>query len=124
MPGLMWFSDQEIRDLSAVLKRIENKIDKLILSAANELERDMAEQDEINNLKAEVTRNTNVVSSASTALQGFMQQVSDLTKQLQDAVASDNSAAIKEATDALAANNTALLAAIPLVAQAVGANIK
>ena len=33
MPGLLWFSDQEIKDLSTLLKRIEVKIDKLILSA-------------------------------------------------------------------------------------------
>jgi len=124
MPGLLWFSDQEIKDLSAVLKRIEKKIDQLILSAGSELERDMAEIDEINNLKSKVQQNTDAVQAAQVALQGFVDITSKLTQELKDAVASDNSAAIKEASDALTANNAQLLAAIPPMATAIVANTR
>lgn len=121
MPGLLWFSDQEIKDLSAVLKRIEAKIDALILSDSQMEKIAMAA---IDDLKTEVAKNSNVVGSATLALQGFMQQVADLTKELQDAVAANNTADIQAATAALAQNNASLLAAIPLVAQAVAANTK
>lgn len=124
MPGLLWFSDQELKDLSTLLKRIEIKIDKLILSASKELERDMAEIDEINNLKSKVQANTDAVSAAQTALQGFVDITTKLTQELKDAIAQDNSAAIKEASDALDANNSQLLAAIPPMATAIMANTK
>lgn len=124
MPGLLWFSDQELKDLSTLLKRIEIKIDKLILSASNELERDMAEIDEINNLKSKVQANTDAVGAAQTALQGFVDITTKLTQELKDAIAQDNSAAIKEAADALDTNNSQLLAAIPPMATAIMANTK
>ena len=124
MPGLLWFSDQELKDLSTLLKRIEIKIDRLILSAGKELERDMAEIDEINNLKTKVQANTDAVSAAQTALKGFVDITTKLTQELKDAIAQDNSAAIKEASDALDANNSQLLAAIPPMATAIMANTK
>jgi methyl-accepting chemotaxis protein len=125
MPALLWFSDQEIKDLNATLKRIEDKIDQLILSASQELERDMAEKDEIANLVAQVQANKSASDSAKLAFDGFVQQVSELTQQLQDAVANntDVSPDIKAAADALAANTEELRAAIPTVVQAIQANV-
>ena len=124
MFGISIITDDELMALNAQLKRIESKIDKLILSAGQELERDMAEQDEINNLMAKVQANTDAVQSAQTAMQGFVEITQKLTDELNAAVAQDNSAAIKAAADALAANNDQLLAAIPPMAQAIKANTR
>ena len=124
MFGISIITDDELMALNAQLKRIESKIDKLILSAGQELERDMAEQDEINNLMAKVQQNTDAVQSAQTAMQGFVEITQKLTDELNAAVAQDNSAAIKAAADALAANNDQLLAAIPPMAQAIKANTR
>ena len=121
---LIFWADQEMKDFSARLKRIEDKIDTLILSTGKELERDMAELEEISNLQSVVQRNTDAVASAQAALQGFVEITQKLTDQLNAAVAADNSAAIKAAADALSANNDQLLAAIPPMAQAVAANTK
>lgn len=124
MFGITIIDDNELRALNAQLKRIESKIDRLILSAGQELERDMAEKDEINNLMAKVQQNTDAVQSAQTAMQGFVEITQKLTDELNNAVAEDNSAAIKAAADALSANNDQLLAAIPPMAQAIKANTR
>jgi hypothetical protein len=124
MPGLWFFSDSEIKDLDARLDRIETKIDALITSAGKQQEWNMAEADELANLNTIVARNTDVVASAQAALKGFVDITQKLTDELKAAVAADNSAAIKTAADALSANNDALLASIPPMAQAVKANTR
>jgi hypothetical protein len=124
MFGITIIDNNELMTLNAQLKRIESKIDKLILSAGQELERDMAERDEIDNLMAKVQQNTDAVQSAQTAMQGFVEITQKLTDELNNAVAEDNSAAIKAAADALSANNDQLLAAIPPMAQAIKANTR
>jgi hypothetical protein len=124
MFGITIIDNNELTALNAQLKRIESKIDKLILSAGQELERDMAERDEIDNLMAKVQQNTDAVQSAQTAMQGFVEITQKLTDELNSAVAEDNSAAIKAAADALSANNDQLLAAIPPMAQAIKANTR
>jgi hypothetical protein len=122
MPGFWFWSDQEIKNLDVRLKRIEDKLTRLILSATKMEVFAMAEADEIANLQTVVNRNTDVVKSAQAALQGFVDMTQKLTEQLNAAIAADNSVAIRAAADALAANNDQLQAAIPPLAQAVAAN--
>ncbi len=76
-------------------------------------------------LKAEVSRDTDAVSAATAALTHYAQTNADLTKQLQDALANASStddAEVQNAVAALKANNDALTAAAPAVAQDVVAN--
>jgi hypothetical protein len=122
MPGFWFWSDQEIKNLDVRLKRIEDKLTRLILSATKMEVFAMAEADEIANLQNVVNRNTDVVKSAQAALQGFVDMTQKLTDELNAAIAADNSVAIRAAADALAANNDQLQAAIPPIAQAVAAN--
>jgi hypothetical protein len=124
MFGITILGDEESKALNAQLKRIESKIDRLILSAGQELERDMAEQDEINNLMSKVQANTDAVQAAQVAMKGFVDITQKLTDELNTAISQDNSAAIKAAADALSTNNDQLLAAIPPMAQAIKANTR
>lgn len=82
----------------------------------------MADQATLDALAKAVSDNTNATHAAETALAGFVKTVSDLTAQLQAAVASNDQAAVQAAVDALSANNAALTAAIPATAAAVTAN--
>lgn len=82
----------------------------------------MATKEHLDALAATVSANTDAVASAKLALEGFVKSNEDLTKKLQDALASDDDAAVSAAVDAMAANNNTLRAAIPTVAAAVPAN--
>ena len=67
------------------------------------------------------------MQSATTALQGLVQTVSDLGQELQDAInnaGSDVSPEIRQAAEELKANTDALQSAIPQIAQAVAKNTK
>jgi chromosome segregation ATPase len=127
MPGIWFWTEQEIQDLRAQLNRIEDKIDQLLIGQAKGKELIMSEQEEIANLVEQVQANRDVVQSATTALEGLTQTVADLTQELNDAIAasgSDVSPEIKAAADALKVNTVALNAAIPQLAQAVAKNTK
>lgn len=86
------------------------------------LEKDMANQAALDDLTARVAENTDAVSSAKIALEGFVKTNEELTRRLQDAVSNDDSTAIKAASEAIAANNSTLRSAIPIVAAAVPEN--
>jgi DNA repair exonuclease SbcCD ATPase subunit len=126
MPGLWYWTEQEIKDLRAQLNRIEGKVNQLLIGQAKGKELIMSEQEEIANLVEQVQANRDVVQSATTALEGLTQTVADLTQELQDAIAAstDVSPEIKAAADALKVNTVALNAAIPQLAQAVAKNTK
>src|SRR3954471_6294037 len=104
MPGIWFWTEQEINDLRAQLNRIEAKIDLLLIGQAKGKELIMSEQEEIANLVVQVQANRDVVQSATTALEGLTQTVADLTQELEDAIAAagtDVSPEIKAAADAL-----------------------
>lgn len=82
----------------------------------------MATKEHLDALAAQVAANTDATASAKLALEGFVKSNEDLTKQLQDALAKDDDAAVSAAVDAITANNNTLRAAIPQVAAAVPAN--
>lgn len=86
------------------------------------LEKDMATKENLDALTNQVAANTDAVASAKMALEGYVKSNEDLTKRLQDALASDDDAAVKAAVDAIAANNNTLRNAIPVVAAAVPQN--
>ena len=120
-----WWGNQTAMQLA----RVESKLDRLfsmlntLLRQSNLMERqEMATQETLDRLTADVTANTNATASATAALTGFVKTVADLTAQLQTAVAGGDEDAIKAAADAIEANNTAMNAAIPQVASAVIAN--
>jgi len=81
----------------------------------------MADQATLDRLTADVKKNTDAAQSAAAALTGFVATVTDLTAQLQAAIASNDQTAIAAAADAIEANNATLTAAIPAVATAVAA---
>ena len=117
--GLDFIEDQ--------LNRIERKVDKLLLGQTQGKELIMAEQEEIQNLVQQVQQNRDVVQSATTALQGLVQTVSDLGQELQEAInnaGSDVSPEIRQAAEELKANTEALRGAIPQLAEAVAKNTK
>lgn len=117
--GLDFIEDQ--------LNRIERKVDKLLLGQTQGKELIMAEQEEIQNLVQQVQQNCDVVQSATTALQGLVQTVSDLGQELQEAInnaGSDVSPEIRQAAEELKANTEALRGAIPQLAEAVAKNTK
>lgn len=127
MPGIWFWTEQEINDLRAQLNRIEDKINQLLLGQAKGKELIMSEQAEIANLVVQVQANRDVVQSATTALEGLTQTVADLTQELEDAIAAagtDVSPEIKAAADALKVNTAMLQDAIPELAQAVAHNTK
>lgn len=113
----MWY--EEYRHLLNHLARIEGKLDALL---KQEGKFDMATQATLDKLTADVAANTSAAQAASLALTGFVKTVSDLTAQLQDAIAGGDDAAIQAAAAALEANNATLAAATPAVAAAVAAN--
>lgn len=107
------------------LDAINHKLDLLLTGQAKGKELIMAEQEEIANLVEQVRANRDVVASATTALDGLVQKVAQLSEELQDAIDSadsDVSSDIKAVADDLKANTEALQAAIPQLAQAVKAN--
>jgi small-conductance mechanosensitive channel len=84
----------------------------------------MATQEAIDRLKAAVTENTNVRAAVIQALQGYLKEIDDLTKQLQTAIDDggvDDSTVISLA-EQLEETNQALHDAIPAVADAVVAH--
>jgi phosphoribosyl-dephospho-CoA transferase len=119
MSGFWFASDQEVLER---LKRIESKLDRLLASGQRLEESAMSEKEELERLKATVASNRDVVASATAALTGYVKSNAELQQQLAQAITEDNTDAIKEASDAIAANNDALMAAIPAVAQAVKQN--
>lgn len=82
----------------------------------------MADQKLLDDLKAQVSQNTSAVAGARMALEGYVKTTSDLTQKLQDALTGDDTEAVQAAVDELKANNEALHAAAPEVANAVVAN--
>lgn len=82
----------------------------------------MATKEHLDALNAQVAANTSAVNSARAALDGYVKTVSDLTAQLQAALANDDDDAVKAAADALAANNATLSASAGATAAAVVAN--
>ena len=110
------FPDPEILGL---LRAINRKLN--ILLAIQEID-DMATKETLDALTASVTANTNATAAAKQALDGYVKSNSDLTAQLQAAVANSDASddpAVKAAVDAINANNAALAAATPTVAAAV-----
>lgn len=115
----MTYFDQEI---AARLSRIERLLELLLRAIVEEEVLAVATQQTIDQLTAGVRANTDAANSAAAALNGFVATVADLTKQLQDAIAAGDEAAVKAAADAIDANNKVLSAAVPAVSQAVPAN--
>jgi hypothetical protein len=111
-----WWDFQEVK---AQLNRIEWKLDAF---RRQEGRFDMATQANLDRLNAAVAADTSAVSAATKALTGFVQTVSDLTAQLQAAIASGDDAAVTAAATALEANNATLIAAVPATAAAVVAS--
>ena len=101
------------------LSRIESKLNRLIniVTGAN-----MATKETLDRLTADVAADKDAVSAATKALNGFVATVAELSKKLQDALASDDEAAVKAAADAIEQNTADLKAATPAVAQAIDAN--
>jgi len=101
------------------LDRIEFKLNRLlsIVTGAN-----MATKETLDRLTADVAADKDAVSAATKALNGFTATVADLTQKLQDAIASDDEAAVKAAADQIEQNIADLKAATPAVAQAIDAN--
>ncbi len=115
----MTYFDQEI---AARLSRIERLLNLLLRAIVEEEVISVATQQTLDQLTASVRANTDAAASAAAALNGFVSTVADLTKQLQDAIASGDEAAVKAAAEAIDANNKVLAAAVPAVSQAVPAN--
>lgn len=113
----MWY--EEYRHLLNYLIRIDAKLDAL---SRKEGRFDMATQATLDKLTADVAANTSAAQAASLALTGFVKTVTDLTAQLQDAIAAGDESAIQAAAAAIEANNATLTAATPAVAAAVAAN--
>jgi Mg2+ and Co2+ transporter CorA len=127
MPGLWLWTDEQSRELNATLKRLEGKVDRLLLSGSKLQEMQMAEAEEIANLVQQVTANRDAVAAATQAMNGLVRSQADLSAQLEEAIAaagSDVSPEIRAAADELQANTEALQAAVPQLAQAIVAGTK
>jgi predicted nucleic acid-binding Zn-ribbon protein len=108
------------------LNTIDSKLNNVLRLQQETKELVMSEQEEIDNLVEEVSKNRDAVESATIAMEGLVNQVATLSQQLNDAIAnsSDVSPEIKAAADALAVNTAALQEAVPALAQAVGTGLK
>ena len=71
MPGI-WWTNQEIEDIATTLKRIEKKLDQVLVSERKQMEMAMAEAEEIANLVAQVNANKDVLQSATMAIAGLL----------------------------------------------------
>jgi peptidoglycan hydrolase CwlO-like protein len=108
-------------------KSIEGKLDNLItlfneaLKGANNIMESIDDlKNDITTLIANVTAEGNTVQAAVTAIKGLTDQQAVLSKELADAIAANDPAAIQAAADAIKAQNdlivsqtAALAAAIP-----------
>jgi small-conductance mechanosensitive channel len=124
MPGI-WWTNKEIEDIATTLKRIEKKLDQVLVSERKQTEMIMSEQEEVANLVAQVNANKDVLQSATVAIGGMLDKIATLSQELQDAIAAggtDVSADIKTAADELQANTVAFQQAVPQMAAAVKAN--
>jgi hypothetical protein len=114
------------RELRQSLQRIERKLDVIMRAAAREYHHErhfeMATADTLKRLQDDVAANTDATKAAQQALEGFAITVADLTKQLQDAIASGDETAIQAAADAIEANNKTLMDAAAPTAKAVTDN--
>ena len=105
-------------ELKKLLTAIDKKLDRILQQDVRE-EKDMADiQAALAKLTATVQADTDVTSSAVTAINGQNQLIQDLRQQIADLIAQGGDlsaieAAINEAADASAANTAALAAAIP-----------
>lgn len=115
VPHRLELLEDQVRHLNRVVRIV---VRHLKLEEANT----MATKETLDRLAADVKANTDATAAAQQALNGFVQTVADLTKQLQDAIANNDEAAIKAAADAIEANNVALTAAVPATASAVVEN--
>jgi hypothetical protein len=113
----MWLSSKEYRELIGRLDAISRQ-----LFLIRQGEKAMATKADLDALNEQVQANSDATQAAAAALQGYVKTVADLTAQLQQAVAADDTAAIQAATQALQANNAVLQAAVPQTAAAVTAN--
>lgn len=110
---------QEQTDHNAFMLRLLGRAVGRIFKIEQEF--DMATQETLDRLTVNVQANTDAAAAAALALTGFVTTVADLTAALQAAIEADDEVAIKAAADAIEANNTTLVAAIPKVAEAVKA---
>ena len=104
------------------LVEINRKLDAILLAVTKEGKTIMAQAQTLQDLQNAVAANTSVVASATTALTGLVQNVATLTAELQAAQAAGDDDAIEAAVAALVANNQAMQAAIPQIANAVVTN--
>lgn len=114
------------KELLRSQQRIERKLDVIMRAMAleyhHERQIEMATADTLKRLQDDVAANTDATKAAQVALEGFATSVADLTKQLQDAIASGDEEAIKTAADAIEANTKTLLDAAAPTAKAVTDN--
>jgi chromosome segregation ATPase len=111
-------------ELGTRLATIEQKLEQVLSNQTAGKEMIMAEKEEIENLVTQVRQNRDVVSSATTALQGLVAAVAQGQQELANAIANntDVSPDIRAAADELKADTDALKAAVPALASAVTEN--
>jgi chromosome segregation ATPase len=111
-------------ELGTRLATIEQKLEQVLSNQTAGKEMIMAEKEEIENLVTQVRQNRDVVSSATTALQGLVAAVAQGQQELAQAIANntDVSPDIRAAADELKADTDALKAAVPALAEAVKEN--
>ena len=78
-------------------------------------------QTQITTLIANVTAEGDAVKAATAAIKGLTDQQAVLTKELQDAIAAEDPAAIQAAADAIQAQNEAIVAQTAALAAAIPA---
>lgn len=110
--------DRRFEHIERQLFRIEHLLKRLVRYERKE-DQEMADiQAALAKLTATVQKDTDVTTSAVTAIQGMNQVIQDLRQQVADLIANGGDvaaieAAINAAADASDANTTALAAAIP-----------
>ena len=97
------------------LKQLKEKVD-IMATTVKDLQAMIA------TLVENVAKESNLVSAATAAIQGLTTQQAELNKQLQEAIALNDSAAIQEVADALVAINDEVIAKTAMLATAIPAN--
>ena len=109
---------QQFQAIQTTLANIDYKLNVILTQLIKEGSLVMAQAATLDRLKADVAKNTNLVAAITQSLQGYVATVKDLTDKLQQALQSDDEAAVAAAADALEANNASLDAQAPQVAAA------